>query len=150
MMGEIVPLRHEDGSLTTELEEKATLLFQVPPEEIQQAIENLPNKKAAGSDTIPNELLKLAAQQLWPVLMPLFNTCLARGHYPTLWKTSLTASIQKANKEDYSNPSAYQPIAFLNTLSKLFEKIINNHLTFWSTTKEILHPGHVGENWEGT
>ncbi|MBW0515027.1 hypothetical protein O181_054742 [Austropuccinia psidii MF-1] len=172
MTGEIAPLNHNDGSLTTEVEEKAVLLFQgtsvteggteildtpiplaqehpgvfppVPPEEIQKAINSLPNNKAAGSDTIPNEILKIAAQLLLPILTPLFNACLAKCHYPTPWKTSLTAIIRKNDKDDYSNPSAYHPIALLNTLGKLFEKVINNCLTFWSTSEEVLHPGHMG------
>ncbi|MBW0558947.1 hypothetical protein O181_098662 [Austropuccinia psidii MF-1] len=144
MTGEIAPLKCNDGSLTTEIEEKAALLCQVPPEEIQQAIDSLPNNKAAGSDTMPNEILKLVEGQLTPVLTSLFNTCLVQGHYPSPWKTSLTAIIQKTDKDNYSNPSAYQPIGLLNTLGKPFEKIINNCLTFWSKSKEVLHPGHMG------
>ncbi|MBW0484589.1 hypothetical protein O181_024304, partial [Austropuccinia psidii MF-1] len=172
MTGEIAPLKRSDGSLTTEVEEKAALLFRgtsvteggtdllgtviplaqeysdafppVPPEEILRAINSLPNNKAAGSDTIPNEILKLAAPLLLPVLTSLFNACLVEGHYPSPWKISLTAIIRKNDKDDYSDPSAYRPIALLNTLGKLFEKVINNRLTFWSTTEEILHPGHMG------
>ncbi|MBW0534623.1 hypothetical protein O181_074338 [Austropuccinia psidii MF-1] len=67
-----------------------------------------------------------------------------QGHYPTPWKTSQKEIIQKANNEDYSNPTAYQSIALLSPLGKLYKKIINNCLSFLSTTEEILHPGHMG------
>ncbi|MBW0574102.1 hypothetical protein O181_113817 [Austropuccinia psidii MF-1] len=136
-------------NLTPPAQECPILFPQVPPEEIQQAIESLPKNKESGSNTIPNELLKIVEQQLLPVLTPIFNTCLMQGHYPTPWETYQKAIIQKANNEDYSNPSSYQPIALLSTLGKLFKKIINNCLSFLSTTKEILHPGHMGENREG-
>ncbi|MBW0590790.1 hypothetical protein O181_130505 [Austropuccinia psidii MF-1] len=91
-----------------------------------QAICNLPNKKAAGPDRIPNELLKIATKTIVPHLAPLFNECLQTHHFLTQWKQAITVIINKAAKADYTDPNAYQPIALLSTLGKLFEKIIND------------------------
>ncbi|MBW0500973.1 hypothetical protein O181_040688 [Austropuccinia psidii MF-1] len=151
---EISALKDPDGNLATEMTKKANILFEgmtlistdadlhdIPPlpppsslllfppitkDEIDQEINKLANKKAAGPDKIPNELLKIANKAMTPHLSPLFNACLRKHHFLKQWKQAITVIIKKAAKEDYTNPNAYQPIALLNTLGKLLEKIINN------------------------
>ncbi|MBW0488302.1 hypothetical protein O181_028017 [Austropuccinia psidii MF-1] len=169
---EISALKTSDGHVATDIAEKATILFEgtslipteadlcdVPPlplphippqfppiteDELTRAIKTLPNKKAAGPDKIPNELLKIANTTIVPHLVPLFNTCLLAHHFPAPWKRAITVIIKKAAKEDYTDPNAYRPIALLNTLGKLFEKIINDRLTYWADQAKAIHPGHVG------
>ncbi|MBW0482641.1 hypothetical protein O181_022356 [Austropuccinia psidii MF-1] len=171
-IGEITPLKDNDGNLTSDIKTKASLLFhgtsltetlaslhdipsqqppRLPPEfppitedEILGTISTLPNKKAPGPDGIPNELIKTAETLLTPHLTHLFNACLKQGRFPTQWKGSNTAIIRKAAKDDYTNPNAYRPIALLNTLGKLFEKIINTRLNHWAHISKTIHPGHVG------
>ncbi|MBW0492181.1 hypothetical protein O181_031896 [Austropuccinia psidii MF-1] len=139
----ISALKDPEGHLITEVAEKATILFngtsliptvadlsdipaapplQFPPitnHEIHSAIRKLPNRKAAGPDKIPNKLLKIA-------------------------KSTITPTSWKASKDDYTDPNAYQPIALLSTLGKLFEKIINNRPVYWAEQSNALHQGHVG------
>ncbi|MBW0506596.1 hypothetical protein O181_046311 [Austropuccinia psidii MF-1] len=142
--GEITLLRNREGNLTSDVAEKSCLLFHstfavetttdlsdipcnqqpnTPPsfplitkEKLENLIAELPNKKAPGPD----------------------------GSYSSIWKEAPTAIIRKVAKEDYTHPNAYRPIALLNTLGKLFEKIINNILTHWAHQTNIIHPGHVG------
>ncbi|MBW0486188.1 hypothetical protein O181_025903, partial [Austropuccinia psidii MF-1] len=116
----------------------------VTEEEVMRTISSLPNRKAPGPDGIPNELIKIAKTLLTPPLTCIFNMCLRQGLFPTHWKNSCTAIIRKAAKDDYTNPNAYRPIALLNTLGKLFEKIINTRLNYWAYTTKAIHPGHVG------
>ncbi|MBW0498141.1 hypothetical protein O181_037856 [Austropuccinia psidii MF-1] len=171
---EIFPLKDPEGHLITEVTEKATFLFNgtsliptnadlgdiptslatpdCPPfpditkHKVSSAIKKLPNKKAAGPDNTPNKLLKIARGAITPHLTIIFNTCLKTHHFPPQWKEALTAIIRKAGKGDYTDPNAYWPIALLNTLGKVFEKIINNRLTYWSKQTNTLHPGHLEEN----
>ncbi|MBW0483863.1 hypothetical protein O181_023578 [Austropuccinia psidii MF-1] len=112
--------------------------------EVSSAISKLPNKKVAGLDNTPNELLKIAKDTITPHLSIIFNECLKTHHFPPQWKEALTTIIRKAGKEDYMDPNTYQSIALLNTQVKLFEKIINDRLTYWAERSNTPHPGHVG------
>jgi hypothetical protein len=44
-------------------------------------------------------------------------------------KESTTVVLRKEKKADYSLPSSYRPIALENTIAKIIEKIIANHIT---------------------
>ncbi|MBW0516042.1 hypothetical protein O181_055757 [Austropuccinia psidii MF-1] len=168
----IIPLKNQEGNLISNIAEKASLLFHgtstvetmanlddipqqqhptLPPtflpiteDEVVNTIASLPNKKAPGPDGIPNELIKLSNLILTQPLTDLYNLCLRQGHYPEKWKEAQTTIIKKTAKDDYTNPNAYRPIALLNTLGKLFEKIINTCLMYWAHQTNSIHPGHVG------
>ncbi|MBW0502316.1 hypothetical protein O181_042031 [Austropuccinia psidii MF-1] len=121
--------------------------LQFPPitkHKIHKAICKLPNKKAAGPDNIPNKLLKIAENTINPYLLAIFNACLKIHHFPHQWKEAITTIIRKSSKDDYTDPNAYRPIALLNTLGKLFEKIFNDRLVYWAKQSNALHQGHVG------
>jgi hypothetical protein len=47
--------------------------------------------------------------------------------------------IPKPNKPDYSNPEAYHPIALLNCLGKVLEKLMATHLSSMSESHNLLH-----------
>ncbi|MBW0525251.1 hypothetical protein O181_064966 [Austropuccinia psidii MF-1] len=113
-------------------------------DEIRTNIKQLPNKKSPGPDGVPNELIKIACDLLVNKLADLFNNCLTIGHFPTPWKRASTIIIQKTNKSDYSDPSAYRPITLLNTLSKLFERILNNRIMYWAHKTGAIAEGHFG------
>ncbi|MBW0553652.1 hypothetical protein O181_093367 [Austropuccinia psidii MF-1] len=151
-------IQYQNKSLTSLIETLASyhdIPNQKPPrlppefppvtnDEVLGTISTLPNKKAPGPDGIPNELIKIAEPLLTPHLTHLFNSCLRQGGFPTQWKGSNTAIIRKAAKDDYTNPNAYRPIALLNTLGKLFEKIINTQLNHWAHCSKTIHLGHIG------
>ncbi|MBW0519607.1 hypothetical protein O181_059322 [Austropuccinia psidii MF-1] len=169
--GNILPLRNNEGNMILDNKTKAKILFEgtsvinnqvdtsdiahiyfdpqftFPPittQEIARALEELPKKKAPGPDQIANELLKETSFLLAPHLEKVFNSCLRNGYFPTSWKKAVTAIIRKAGKDDYSDPKSYRPIALLNTLGKLFEKIINDRLSFWAEHTGTLANGHMG------
>jgi len=50
------------------------------------------------------------------------------SHWPLHFKVSIKIVILKSNKEFYDSPKAYQSIVLLNTVGKLFEKIIGKSL----------------------
>jgi hypothetical protein len=51
--------------------------------------------------------------------------------------------IPKPNKPDYSNPKAYRPIALLNCLGKVSEKLIALRLSGTVETHNLLHPDQI-------
>jgi hypothetical protein len=56
-------------------------------------------------------------------LVLIFNAILLTHHFPTAWKNAQVISILKPRK-DRALPSSYRPIIFLDTIGKLFEKIL--------------------------
>jgi hypothetical protein len=61
-----------------------------------------------------------------------------------LTKHATTTIIRKANKDSYSSPNTYCPIALLSCLGKIFEAIITKRITFWAERNNILAEGHFG------
>jgi len=60
------------------------------------------------------------------------------------FKTSTTIVIPKPNKELYNTPKAYQSIVLLNTISKLFEKVIGKRMQFLIISNNFIHPCQLG------
>ena len=52
--------------------------------------------------------------------------------------------IPKPGKPSYDVPKAFRPIVLLNTMGKLFEKMIANQLQFEAAKEGILHPCQFG------
>ena len=68
------------------------------------------------------------------LLVHIFNAILRIHHFLPHWDHARVISILKPRK-DPGQPSSYRPISLLDTIGKLFEKILFTR---------ILH--HVGEN----
>jgi hypothetical protein len=86
--------------------------------------------KATGPDGIGNRLLKEAAPSICDPLCALFNKSLQAGVFPDCWKRANVIPIHKKNSlTDCGN---YRPISLLPCISKVFEKLIFNHVySFW-------------------
>ena len=51
--------------------------------------------------------------------------------------------IPKPNKKSYNSPKAFRPIVLLNTVSKLIEKVIREHLQFNTASNNFIHPSQL-------
>lgn len=170
-IGLVAPLYCADKSITTKKEKQPYLLFfgtsvaltdcdlqDVPTDplppigsfpnittyKVGNIIQTLPNTKAKGDDDVPNELLKLAESLLSPHLAALFNQCLKLSCYPPQWKNAITAIIRKYDKPNYSEPSAYRPIALLSCIRKIFETLLTHRLAHWAESNHFIAEGHTG------
>jgi hypothetical protein len=56
-------------------------------------------------------------------VVQIFNAILLTHHFPTLWKHDRVISILKPGKNPARN-SSYRPMSFLDTIGKIFEKIL--------------------------
>jgi hypothetical protein len=56
----------------------------------------------------------------------------------------MTIIIPKPNKPDYSNPKAYWPIALLNYLRKILEKLMAMQITTIVEAYYLLYPDQIG------
>lgn len=100
-------------------------------EEVNSIIQNRPNKKSSGSDSMPYFLLKYLNPSIILFFTIFFNHCIATAHFPSSWKNALITAIPKPGK-DSSIISNWRPISQLSCVSKIFEKIlqirINHHI----------------------
>ena len=85
------------------------------PEEVQEDIGGLKVSKAPGPNGIPNKAVSF--------LDLIFNAILLTHHFPTTWKQARVISILKPGK-DPALPASYRPIRLLDTIGKIFEKIL--------------------------
>jgi Reverse transcriptase (RNA-dependent DNA polymerase) len=72
------------------------------------------------------------------------EACIWLGHWPSHFKESLSVIILKPGKPDYSTPKSFQPIVLLNTLGKLFKKLLACRLKFDGVAHGTFHPMQFG------
>jgi hypothetical protein len=70
--------------------------------------------------------------------------------YPDEWRESIMVVLRKPGKPSYEDPKAYRPIAFLNTLGKLFSSIVADDLSHFCETRDILPRNQIGGRPAGT
>lgn len=78
-----------------------------------------------------------------PVYIKLFNTIFDTGTLPEAWLEGKIRPIYK-NKGDKSDPENYRPITILSCLGKLFTAVLNNRLTKFLDTYELLNENQAG------
>lgn len=125
------------------------LLTSLP--ELTNIISQKTNKKSTGSDKMPIHLFKFFSPNILLFLVIFFNHLIARSHFPAIWRHAIITPIPKVGK-DSSYVNNWRPISQLDTISKLFEKIIDIRLSRslggilpdfqfgFSAAKSTLHP----------
>jgi hypothetical protein len=93
------------------------------PEEVQEAIRGLNFGKAPSPNGIQNMALKHLPMRAVLLLVQISNAVLRTHHYLPVWKHARLISILKPGK-DPAQPSSYRPISLLDTVGKLFEKLL--------------------------
>ena len=68
----------------------------------------------------------------------LFQACWDLSYHPRAFHRAITVFIPKEDKEDYSDPSAYRPIALLSTLGKALESVVASRLKNISEKSSLL------------
>jgi hypothetical protein len=91
------------------------------PHKVQDVIRGLKISNAPGPNGIPNTALKHLAQRAVSLLEQIFNAILTH-HFP-MWKHARVITILKPRK-DPALPSSYWPINLVDTIGKIFEKIV--------------------------
>ena len=100
--------------------------FRIQPSEVRDVLITLNVGKASGPDGINNIVLRQTANELAIPLCQFFNFSLDSCNLPSSWKISNVCPIFKSG--DPSFPSNYRPVSLLNTMEKVFEKIIFKHV----------------------
>jgi hypothetical protein len=93
------------------------------PDEVHEAIRGPEFSKASGPNGIPNRVLKHLPQRAGSFLVRIFSAILLTHHFPSLLKHARVTPILKPGR-DRALPSSYLAISLLDSIGKLFEKIL--------------------------
>jgi hypothetical protein len=93
------------------------------PSEVIHAIKRFKFCKAPGPNGIPNRLLRYLTLRAITFLTNVFIAVIRRHFFPAAWKHARMVSILKPGK-DPMLLSSYRPITLLDTVCKVFEKIL--------------------------
>ena len=113
-------------------------------EEMARTIGRLLNNTAPGPDGIPNKALKTYGPLIAPWLADVARACFAIGYYPRLRRSITTVILWKEGKANYLIPGSYRPIALENTLSKILEKVIADHIADTAEKYALLPQSQIG------
>ena len=111
-----------------------------PPPSLMLKLKKLPNKTSSGLDGIPPICLKHLPAIVIVDLTILFNNVINMNYFPTAWKSAKVLPILKRWK-DPSDPSSYRPISLTLSISKVFEAIISDKITFFCVENALI-PSH--------
>ncbi len=105
--------------------------------DVYKVLNGLDISKATGHDNISNKLLKEASVHIAELLSHLFNFSLSLGTFPDASKLANVIPIFK--KGDTMLCTNYRSISLLYCISKVFEKIIFDHIYTASPTLSPFH-----------
>ncbi|KAL1446222.1 hypothetical protein WDU94_003696, partial [Cyamophila willieti] len=119
---------------------------EIPPftmDELLQVLVDIRNKKAPGPDGIVPEMVKIFLKTAPDFCLGLFNRLLKKGVFPTTWKSAKLVLIEKEKKPG-DTESSYRPICLLDSMGKVFERLIKIRLE-----KEIVINGGLSPHQYG-
>ena len=122
--------------------DQSILLHKISQKEIHNAIQNLKNSSSSGPDEITSKFVKISAPILTPALEKIFNLSLKSGIYPHKLKIAKVVPVYK--KGVSTLVSNYRPISILNTINKIFEKILHLRLTKFIEDSNLLYKYQFG------
>ena len=85
-------------------------------------------KKSTGADLIPPKIIIAGSESLTVPIPDMANTIINRGKFPESLKLAQVTPIYK--KDDTFIEKNYRPVSILPSLSKLYERIISDQLTY--------------------
>ena len=92
--------------------------------------------------TVYNSTISKSVCVLSKFMTEIYNTSLATGIYPDMWKKSIIIPLRKCTKIE--SPSDTRPIANLSHFAKIFDKLVTNQLMEYLEDTEILSPLQSG------
>ena len=103
--------------------QKCTMrLKSVHPDQVHKIISNLKSSSSSGLDSVDSRIIKLAKNQLVPVITHLVNLSITQTRFPSPWKVSKVIPIHK--KDEVIHPKNYRPVSLLPVLSKVLERAV--------------------------
>ena len=114
----------------------------VHPDVIAKIIDKMKSSKTCGVDNIDSYIIKLAKNDLLPVITHLVNLSIQSKTFPSQWKSAKVIPLHK--KEDTFLPQNYRPVALLPIVSKILERAVFGQVISYFESNQLLHPSHHG------
>ena len=111
-------------------------------DELKHTIAKLKNKKAVGPDSIANEFLKLAPENLLKLILDYINLNLEKGITCSKWCFDTISLIHKEGPKD--DPNNYRGICIMNTLLKILCTLLNNRLIAHCSKHNLINKEQIG------
>ena len=115
---------------------ESIFLEPIVKEEVMNTINQLKENKAPGPDGISPKIIRFSRDHIAPCLTHIFNLSIQSGQYPHLLKESKVIAIHK--KKDRHIPDNYRPISLLDTINKIYEKLLYKRFINFLNTKGLL------------
>ena len=112
--------------------------------EVSKLIHGLKTSSATGMDYIDTNTVKIAVDQLAPILAFIINLSIQTLTFPSIWKWHKVIPLLKVSTADPLLPKSYRPVALLPIMSKIMEKAIFNQLVQYLETNDLIHPNLHG------
>ena len=93
---------------------------------IAKLLQNLSKYKAAGPDSLPTFILKVAANEIAPVFTKIFQKSYDTGTVPSDWRDANIVPIYK--KGDKQQPSNYRLVSLTSISCKIMEHIVHSNI----------------------
>lgn len=107
-----------------------------------EAVSRLKPKLSAGPDGIPTKVLKSCISLIKDPLTYFINRSLREGKFHSKLKQALIIPLYKDDERDeFTN---HRPISLLNSISKVFEKIIHSQIYRYLVNNKILSENQFG------
>jgi hypothetical protein len=126
------PVDDQSDPAFTEVADKAMRAYEytpvseptlTTPSDVLQTSKALKAGKAPGLNGIPNRVLRHLTKRAITFRMKVFNAILRTQYFPPAWKHARVVPTVKPGKEP-TLPSSFKPIRLLDTVGKLFLKIL--------------------------
>ena len=113
-------------------------------EEVKEMLKHLPSDKAAGPDGITNRILQASGDQAIDMIYLYLLIIWEVEIYPGAWASALMQPIYEGGGKDRHSLVSYSGIYLLNTLTKLFEGLMESRLSKFTELNDTLTPSQQG------
>ena len=111
-------------------------------EEVEKGVAKLKGAKAAGTDEVVNEILKFGGKGMIDMIVTLFNWVWENEYAPSRWREGVVVNILK--KGDKAKPGIYRGNTLLNTIGKLYCKLLNDRIVSMLEKEGKISEGQAG------
>ena len=102
------------------------VLRPIAEKEVLNHINGLKSSKSTGRYGIPIKYIKLTGKIIAPILIKIYNSCIADGYFPDILKIAEVIPQYKTGPKNIC--TNYRPISILSPFSKIFEKCLHFRL----------------------
>ena len=110
--------------------------------ELAKILKQMKNRKSYGLDGVSNEILTCCLPVIEPAIAAAFKKCNEERTFPKCLKIAKIILIFK--KGDKIKPENYRPISLLNSISKVFEKLLQSRKIKFCEKNSIISENQYG------